>query len=155
MIITAVILSAYDDLLNNYRINNGGGVLSLHTAALAKVYAIKTQLGNSFKELQIAPRFVKRNNETSQELVGTQTRHAIYSTSLTRKANEESSINNLLINDSMPLPSSLLTLMKLSINSGIYNNHGTSVSISSNNASSSSSIQPSRIARRDNLSHNR
>ncbi len=84
MIIMAVILSTYDDLLNNYRINNGGGVLSLHTAALAKVYDVKTQLSNSIKKLQIAPRFVKRNNETSEELVGTQTRHTIYSTSLTR-----------------------------------------------------------------------
>ena len=151
MIIMAVILSAYDDLLNNYRINNGGGGLSLHTAALAKVYDVKTQLSNSIKKLQITSPFVKRNNETILGLVTMQTRQASYYPSLTRKANEESSINNSLINVSIPLSSSLLTLMKLSINSGIYNNHGTSVSISANNASSSAQLS-NRVTRRDNLS---
>ena len=148
----AVILSAYDDLLNNYRINNGGGGLSLHTAALAKVYDVKTQLSNSIKKIQITSPFVKRNNETILGLVTMQTRQASYYPSLTRKANEESSINNSLINVSIPLSSSLLTLMKLSINSGIYNNHGTSVSISANNASSSSAQLSNRVTRRDNLS---
>src|SRR4249919_2400207 len=109
MITIAVIVSTSDNITNNSSINNGGRIPFLHITALTKVYAIKTQLSNKFKEIQIAPRFVKRNIETSQELVGTQTRHASYSTSLPRKTDEESSLNSSLINDSMPLSSSLLT----------------------------------------------
>ena len=121
--------------------------------ALAKVDAIKTQ-SNSFKDLQIAPRFVKRNNETSQELLGTQTRHARYSTLPTRKVDEESSFNSSLVNASMPLSSSLLTLMKIGFNSSNYNNHGGNFSTNNNtSSSSSSSTQPSnRIVRREIMS---
>ena len=75
MITIAVIVSTSDNITNNSSINNGGRIPFLHITALTKVYAIKTQLSNKFKEIQIAPRFVKRNIETSQELVGTQTRH--------------------------------------------------------------------------------
>ena len=89
MIIIAVIVSTSDNITNNSSVNKGGRIPFLHITALAKVYAIKTQLSNKFKEIQITPRFVKRNIETSQELVGTQTRHASYSTSLTRKTDEE------------------------------------------------------------------
>ena len=110
MITIAVIVSTSDNITNNSSINNGGRIPFLHITALTKVYAIKTQLSNKFKEIQIAPIFVKRNIETSQELVGTQTRH---STSLLRKTDGESSLNSSLINDSMPLSSSLLTLMKI------------------------------------------
>ena len=90
MIIAALVLSASGDITSSSSINNGGRVLSLHTAAFAKLYTIKTQGSNSFKDLQITPRFVKRNNETSQELLGYQTRHARYSTLPTRKVDEES-----------------------------------------------------------------
>ena len=62
MIIVALVLSASDDAINNFSINNGGLILSLHMTALARVFAIKTQLSNRLKEIQIAPRFVKRNN---------------------------------------------------------------------------------------------
>jgi hypothetical protein len=153
MIIAALVLSASGDITSSSSINNGGRVLSLHTAAIAKVYAIKTQ-SNSFKELQISPRFVKRNNETSQELVGTQTRHARYSTLPTRKVDEESSFNSSLVNASMPLSSSLLTLMKIGFNNSNYNNHGGNFSTNNNtSSSSSSSTQPSnRIVRREIMS---
>ncbi|MGC2428677.1 MAG: N,N-dimethylformamidase beta subunit family domain-containing protein [Nitrososphaeraceae archaeon] len=153
MIIAALVLSASGDITSSSSINNGGRVLSLHTAALAKVDAIKTQ-SNSFKDLQIAPRFVKRNNETSQELLGTQTRHARYSTLPTRKVDEESSFNSSLVNASMPLSSSLLTLMKIGFNSSNYNNHGGNFSTNNNtSSSSSSSTQPSnRIVRREIMS---
>jgi hypothetical protein len=152
MIIIAVIVSTSDNITNNFSINNGGRIPFLHITALAKIYAIKTQLSNKFKEIQIAPRFVKRNLETSQELVGTQTRHTSYSTSLTRKTDKESSLNSSLVNDSMPLSSSLLTLMKISFNSSNYNNHSGNVSTISNTYSSSSPQNSNRIVRREIMS---
>lgn len=152
MITIAVIVSTSDNITNNSSINNGGRIPFLHITALTKVYAIKTQLSNKFKEIQIAPRFVKRNIETSQELVGTQTRHASYSTSLPRKTDEESSLNSSLINDSMPLSSSLLTLMKISFNSSNYNNHSGNASTISNTYSSPSPQISNRIVRREIMS---
>jgi hypothetical protein len=152
MIIMALVLSASDNAINNFSINNVGRILSLHTTALARVFAIKVQLSNSLKEIQIVPRLAKRNSETSQELAGTQTRHVRYSTSLTGKAEKETSLNSSLINDSMPLSSSLLTLMKLSFNGSNYNNHSSNAN-TINNTSSSSSVQPSnRIFRREIVS---
>jgi hypothetical protein len=151
MIIIAVILSTSDNITNNSSINNGGRIPFLHITALAKVYAFKTQLSNKFKEIQIDPRFVKRNIETSQELVGTQTRHASYSSSLTRKNDEESSLNSSLINDSMPLSSSLLALMKISFNSSNYSNHSGNASTISNTSSSSPQVS-NRIVRREIMS---
>lgn len=149
MIIMALVLSTSDDAINNFSINNGGRILSLHTTALARVFTVKTQLSNSLKEIQIAPRFVKRNNETSQELAGTQTRYARYSTSLTGKADKETSLNSSLINDSMPLSASLLTLMKLTFNSSSYSNHGNNVSTISSTSSSSFPQPSNRIFRRE------
>ncbi|MGN6632705.1 MAG: hypothetical protein ACTHKP_10790, partial [Nitrososphaeraceae archaeon] len=150
MIIMALVLSTSDDAINNFSINNGGRILSLHTTALARVFTVKTQLSNSLKEIQIAPRFVKRNNnETSQELAGTQTRYARYSTSLTGKADKETSLNSSLINDSMPLSASLLTLMKLTFNSSNYSNHGNNVSTISSTSSSSFPQPSNRIFRRE------
>ena len=150
MIIMALVLSTSDDAINNFSINNGGQILSLHTTALARVFTVKTQLTNSLKEIQIAPRFVKRNNnETSQELAGTQTRYARYSTSLTGKADKETSLNSSLINDSMPLSASLLTLMKLTFNSSNYSNHGNNVSTISSTSSSSFPQPSNRIFRRE------
>ena len=108
-------------------------------------------MSNGLKDIQIVPRLAKRNSETSQELAGTQTRHVRYSTSLTGKAEKETSLNSL-INDSMPLSSSLLTLMKLSFNGSNYNNHSSNAN-TINNTSSSSSAQPSnRIVRREIVS---
>jgi len=66
MIIIAIILSTSDDITKNSGINNGGWIPFLHVTALGRVYAIKTQLSNKFKEIQIAPRFAKHINETSQ-----------------------------------------------------------------------------------------
>ena len=132
MIIIAVILSTSDNITNNSSINNGGRIPFLHITALTKVYAFKTQLSNKFKEIQIDPIFVKRNIETSQELVGTKPDMLSYSTSLTRKNDEESSLNSSLINDSMPLSSSLLALMKISFTSSNYNNHSGNASTISN-----------------------
>ena len=70
MIIMALVLSASDNAINNFSINNVGRILSLHTTALTRVFAIKVQLSNSLKEIQIVPRLAKRNSETSQELAG-------------------------------------------------------------------------------------
>src|SRR6476620_6804767 len=147
-IIIAIILSTSDDITKNSGINNGGWIPFLHVTVLGLVYAIKTQLSNKFKEIQIAPRFAKHINETSQEVVGIQTRHISYSISLSRSSDEKSSLNSSLINDSMPLSSSLLTLMKTNLNSSDYNNHNGNASIISNN--SFYSPQPTnRIFRRE------
>src|SRR6188472_425025 len=97
MIIIAIILSTSDDITKNSGINNGGWIPFLHVTALGLVYAIKTQLSNKFKEIQIAPRFAKHINETSQEVVevvGIQTRHISYSISLSRSSDEKSSLNS-------------------------------------------------------------
>jgi hypothetical protein len=80
MIIIAIILSTSDDITKNSGINNGGWIPFLHVTALGRVYAIKTQLSNKFKEIQIAPRFAKHINETSQEVVGNQIKLDILST---------------------------------------------------------------------------
>ena len=152
MIIIALVMSASNDVMNKSSISNGSRISALHMAALAKVYAIKTPLSNGLENLQIIPRLAKRNSETFQELAGTQTRHARYSTSLTGKADKETSLNSSLINYSMPLSSSLLTLMKLSLNGSNYNNHSSNAN-TINNTSSSSSAQPSnRIVRREIVS---
>ncbi len=152
MIIIALVMSASDDVMNKSSINNGSRISALHMAALSKVYAIKTPLSNNLKDLQIVPRLAKRNSETSQELAGTQTRHTRYSTSSTGKVEKETSLNSSLLNYSMPLSSSLLTLMKLSFNGSNYNNHSSSAN-TINNTSSSSSAQPSnRIVRREIVS---
>ena len=82
-------------------------------------------------------------------------RHARYSTLPTRKVDEENSFNSSLVNASMPLSSSLLTLMKIGFNSSNYNNnHGGNFSTNNNtSSSSSSSTQPSnRIVRREIMS---
>jgi hypothetical protein len=68
MIIIAIILSSSDDITKNSGINNGGWIPFLHVTALGRVYAIKTQMSNKFKEIQIVPRFAKHINETSQEV---------------------------------------------------------------------------------------
>lgn len=148
----AIILSTSDDITKNSGIKNGGWIPFLHVTALGRVYAIKTQLSNKFKEIQIAPRFAKHINETSRDVVGNQTRHISYSISLSRSSDEKSSLSSL-INDSMPLSSSLLTLMKPNLNSSNYNNHNGNASTISNN--SFSSPQPTnRIFRREIMLQN-
>jgi hypothetical protein len=156
IIIAALVLSTSHDSANSFSVGNGSQILSLHTTTLAKVYAIKAELNNSVKELQITPRSVKRNNETSQESVGTQTKRANYSTILTGIQDKGISLNGLLINDSVPSSSSLFALMKSTLNNSNYNSHG-SISLPNplnyTKSSSSSSTQTSnRIVKRDLMS---
>lgn len=147
----ALVLSVYNDSTNNYSINNGVRMLSPRTIALPKVYAIKAQLNNGLNELQIASQNITDNNESSMVLAGSKTRQAGYSPLLTGKVNEERIFENSLINDSIPLSSSLLTLMKVSFNNNNYDNH--SGNFSTTNDTSSSSTQPyNRIVRREIMS---
>lgn len=161
MIIAALVISTSYYSANSFSVSNGSRILFLHATTLAKAYAIKAQLNNSLKDIQIPPRWVKRNNETSQELVGTQTKRASYTTTLTGIQDKGVSPNRLLIDDPVPSSSSVLALMKSALNSSNYNIHSSSIpnplnntkSSSSSSSSTSSSTQTSsRIVKRELLS---
>jgi hypothetical protein len=157
MIITALVFSTSYDVMNSFSVGSGNRILPLHMATLSKVYAIKAQSNNSLNELQTTPRLIKHNNEISQESIGTQARRTSYSTLLAGKEDKGTSLSGSLISDSVPSSSSLLALMKSTLNNRNYNFHASNPNPINNTKSSSSSSTSSsqtsnRIVKRELMS---